>query len=56
MPDCPGHPLFVMKTGGLRKVCTGCDYPHQTENYEEIISILKTRGFFNKDEVMSRDD
>ncbi len=56
MPDCPGHPRFVKKREGYRKVCTDCDYPHRAENYDEIVRMLKTRGFFEENEVISGND
>ena len=47
--DCPGDPQFVSKPEGLRKVCQGCAFPHRAENYDRIISILKTEGFFKNE-------
>ena len=39
--DCPGNPQFVEKKGKNIKVCTNCTFPHQPENYDRIIEILK---------------
>ena len=39
--DCPGTPQFVEKKGKSIKVCTNCTFPHQPENYDRIVKILK---------------
>ena len=39
--DCPGNPQFDKKKGKIIKVCTNCTFPHQPENYDRIIEILK---------------
>ena len=39
--DCPGTPQIVEKKGKIIKVCTNCTFPHQPENYDRIIEILK---------------
>ena len=39
--ECPGNPQFVEKKGKIIKVCTNCTFPHQPENYDRIIEILK---------------
>ena len=39
--DCPGKPQFVEKKGKNIKVCTNCTFPHQPENYDRIVKILK---------------
>ena len=39
--DCPGKPQFVEKKGKIIKVCTNCTFPHQPENYDRIVKILK---------------
>ena len=39
--DCPGNPQFVEKKGKNIKVCTNCTFPHQPENYDRIVKILK---------------
>ena len=41
--DCPGNPQFVEKKGKIIMVCTNCTFPHQPENYDRIVSILKER-------------
>lgn len=39
--ECPGNPQIVEKKGKNIKVCTNCTFPHQPENYDRIIEILK---------------
>ena len=49
--DCPGNPKLVEKEGRVVKVCTRCTFPHQPENYEKVVQILKrgkTNGEFSK--------
>ena len=41
--NCPGNPKFLEKEGRTVKVCTNCTYPHQPENYDKIVQILKSR-------------
>ena len=41
--NCPGNPKFLEKEGSTVKVCTNCTYPHQPENYDKIVQILKSR-------------
>ena len=41
--NCPGNPKFLEKEGRTLKVCTNCTYPHQPENYDKIVQILKSR-------------
>ncbi len=38
---CPGNPKFMEKGGRKIKICTDCTFPHQPENYDIIIRILK---------------
>ena len=40
---CPGNPTFIKKEDGrIIKRCTDCNFPHKPENYEKIMSLLKT--------------
>ncbi|MCR4651272.1 MAG: cysteine-rich small domain-containing protein [Lachnospiraceae bacterium] len=39
--DCPGNPVFREKDEGTVKVCTDCSFPHQKDNYDKIVAILK---------------
>jgi Zn-finger protein len=41
--DCPGNPCFVEKEGRRIKVCTNCTFPHQPENYDAVVAILKNK-------------
>ena len=42
--DCPGKPEFIEKDGSTIKVCTNCTFPHQPENYDIIMELLKRRS------------
>ena len=39
--DCPGNPNYIEKEGRTVKVCTHCTFPHQPENYDKVVQILK---------------
>lgn len=39
--DCPGNPRFMEKAGKRIKVCTDCTFPHQPENYDRLMELLK---------------
>jgi Zn-finger protein len=41
MEHCPGSPTYKEKNGKPLKVCTNCSFPHQPQNYEKIIEILR---------------
>ena len=42
--DCLGHPVYrEMKNGRNIKVCTGCTFPHQAENYDKIMDFLREK-------------
>ncbi len=41
LEQCPGNPTYIQKDGRTIKVCTYCTFPHQPENYERVIQILK---------------
>ena len=41
LPACPGSPTFMEKNGKTIKVCTDCTFPHQPENYDKVIAVLK---------------
>lgn len=41
--NCPGNPGFLMKDGKKIKVCTNCTFPHQPENYDMVVRILKNK-------------
>ncbi|MGN0349305.1 MAG: cobyrinate a,c-diamide synthase [Roseburia sp.] len=39
--NCPGNPQYTEKERKRIKVCTNCTFPHQPENYDRILQILK---------------
>ncbi|GAB4390833.1 MAG: hypothetical protein Kow0025_25530 [Thermodesulfovibrionales bacterium] len=39
-PDCPGSPEYIQVRGGRVKDCSGCDFPHRAENYQEVVRRL----------------
>jgi putative phosphoesterase len=39
--NCPGNPQFFENDGKKIKVCSDCTFPHQPENYDAVIEILK---------------
>lgn len=39
--DCPGTPQYLEKDGKKIKDCTNCTFPHQPQNYDEVIRILR---------------
>ena len=45
--DCLGHPVYrEMKNGRNIKVCTGCTFPHQAENYDKIMDFLREKLYW----------
>lgn len=41
LEKCPGNPYYIDKNGKALKVCTNCTFPHEPENYDAIMEILK---------------
>lgn len=39
--NCPGKPEYKEVRGRIIKVCTNCTFPHQPENYDKIMMILR---------------
>ncbi len=39
--DCPGDPRYFARDGEQIKDCSGCVFPHQPQNYDKIIQLLK---------------
>lgn len=39
--NCPGNPKYKEKDGRTIKVCTDCTFPHEKENYDKIMELLK---------------
>ncbi|MDE6531714.1 MAG: metal-binding protein [Lachnospiraceae bacterium] len=40
--NCPGNPQYMEKNGKKIKICSNCTFPHEPENYETIIDLLKS--------------
>lgn len=40
--NCPGKPQYMEKNGKKIKICSNCTFPHEPENYETIIDLLKS--------------
>lgn len=38
---CPGNPVYLDKGGRKIKDCTNCTFPHQPENYDRILRLLR---------------
>ena len=38
--NCPGNPNYKEINGKVVKLCDGCSFPHDPNNYETIIQIL----------------
>lgn len=45
LEKCPGKPEYLERNGKRIKVCTNCTFPHQPENYDIVINILKQKVF-----------
>ena len=41
LENCPGKPQYKERDGRCIKICTGCTFPHEAENYDTIIELLK---------------
>lgn len=41
--NCPGNPRYVEKEERIVKVCTNCTLPHQPENYDKVVQLLKKK-------------
>lgn len=37
---CPGKPRYIEKDGRTIKDCSNCTFPHQPENYDQVIRKL----------------
>lgn len=40
--NCPGNHSYKGINGKKVKICTNCTFPHQPENYDIIMKILKS--------------
>ncbi|MBC5712907.1 metal-binding protein [Roseburia sp. BX1005] len=38
---CPGNPKYIEANGRKIKNCSDCTFPHQPENYDKIMQILR---------------
>ena len=45
LEKCPGKPEYWERDGKKIKVCSNCTFPHQPENYDIIMEILKKTMF-----------
>lgn len=43
--NCPGNYHYLEKDGKKIKACTDCTFPHQAENYDKVMQILKHQMF-----------
>lgn len=41
--DCPGNPIYIDKGTKKLKDCSECTFPHQPENYGEMIRLMRER-------------
>ena len=41
LEHCPGSPSYKEKDGRKIKICTDCTFPHQADNYDTIMNVLK---------------
>ena len=41
MEYCPGSAEYKCRDGRAFKVCTDCRYPHEPENYDDMMRILR---------------
>ncbi|SEG24988.1 Cysteine-rich small domain-containing protein [Eubacterium ruminantium] len=41
LENCPGNPAYKEKNGRRIKVCTNCTFPHEKDNYDRIMEILR---------------
>jgi len=41
--ECPGEPLMRVINGHVVKDCTECRFPHQSDNYDDVIRCLMER-------------
>ena len=41
LEKCPGNPTYLEREGKSIKVCTECTFPHEYDNYDKIMEILK---------------
>lgn len=42
MDNCPGSYRMIEKNGSLLKSCIDCRFPHEPENYDKVMKVLKS--------------
>ncbi|MCR5053706.1 MAG: cysteine-rich small domain-containing protein [Lachnospiraceae bacterium] len=53
--ECPGNYRITEKDGKKIKNCRECTFPHEKENFEKVIAILKGKPKL-KEEIFRRED
>ncbi len=43
MENWPGSPSYHEKDGKRIKVCTACTFPHEPDNYDKVLEIIRKR-------------
>lgn len=41
LENCPGNPMYKDKDGRMIKVCTSCTFPHEPDNYDRIVELIR---------------
>ena len=41
LENCPGSPVYIEVNGKVIKDCSGCTFPHEAENYDRIMELLR---------------
>ena len=41
LEHCPGNPSYIEKGEKRIKNCTNCTFPHQAQNYDKIMEVLR---------------
>ena len=42
--DCPGNYKMIDKGDKKIKTCIDCTFPHDPDNYDKVIALLKDQG------------
>ena len=45
--ECPGNYKFVESNGRRIKGCTDCTFPHEPENYDNIITLVSKNNVYH---------
>jgi Zn-finger protein len=43
MENCLGNPRFIDRGEKRIKDCTNCTFPHEAENYDKVMAMLRER-------------